>query len=100
MRVNSVDKNQYSKSFQANPTGIAKNCKKAIRKMNIYGGGTIGVGTLGAITIFSTGCLLAGFACLIPTFILAKHYDKEVQNYNKLAKQYHEIKNRAKKIYA
>ena len=67
--------------------------------MNIYGGTTIGIGTLGAMTIVAGGSLLAGFACLIPTFYFGKLFNKEVGNYNKLSKPYNEIKQRAKKIY-
>lgn len=100
MRVNSVRQNNFSKGFKANPTGVAKNCKKAIKKMNIYGGSSIGIGTIGAVTLLTTGCLLAGFACLIPTFLLMNQFDKEAQKYQGLVGRYNKIKERAKNIYA
>lgn len=99
MRVNSVSNYRIANNFKANPTGIAKNSKKIIRKMGLWGGASIGIGTIGALSILSGASLVGGFACLIPTFYCAKRFDKEAQGFQNLARPYKEIKQRAKKIY-
>lgn len=95
MRVSSVS----NTSFNANPTGVAKNAGKAIKQMKIYGGATVAAGTLGAVSIISGLGLLTGFTWLLPTFCFGHLYNESVKDFEKLEKPYNEIKQRAKKIY-
>lgn len=99
MRVNSVSSNNINKTFKANPTGVAKNCKQAIKKMNTYAGTSIGLGVLGSVSLLTGFSLLAGFATLIPMYFLMKQFDKESNKYDSLKSSYNSIKQRAKNIY-
>lgn len=100
MRIGSVSNNRPVNSFKANPTGIAKNAKKAIKEMNNYAGLTIATGVIGAVTIIAGLPLLSGFTWLLPTFCFGKLYNNAVKKYETIEKPYKEIKQRAKKIYA